>query len=87
MIRWRDQLVSIINVRVLLNFQIFISYRVRIMSNNMKFHITEKYDNDVITQQEVGILVWKPKSLKSAKSHPYIPKISIGYRPVSSINS
>ena len=41
MVIWSDQPVSIINVRVLLNFQIFISYSVRVISDYVNFKISE----------------------------------------------
>ena len=49
-----DQLVSIINLRALLKFQIFISYSVGIITDYVNFHTFEN-ENDVISQQKVGI--------------------------------
>ena len=52
MIIWRDQLVNIINTRVPLNFQNFISYSVRIICDYANSHTSEN-ENDAITQREV----------------------------------
>ena len=46
-----------------------------------------KCDNDVITCRDVRNLSGNLNLLAGAKSYPYMPKIAIGNRPVSSINS
>ena len=45
MMIWCDQLVSIINVRVLLKFQNFISYSVGIITDYVNFHTFENVTN------------------------------------------
>ena len=60
MMIWCDQLVSIVNVRVLINFQVVIY--VRIITDYVNFH-TLKCENDVITQRKFGILVYTKNQL------------------------
>ena len=87
MMIWCDQLLSIINVRVLFKFQIFISYSVGIITDYVNFHTFENVRITSYLSEKLEFWSRNQSSLKSAKSYPCIPKICFGYRPVSSGSS
>ena len=69
---------STINVRVLLKFQIFISYSVGIITDYVNFHTFENVRITLYLSEKLEFWSGNQNWLKTAKSYPVCQKSALG---------